>query len=328
MASKKYFLGLDVGGTKSGVCIGDKDGKIIDSVKFPTRPDQGFQRTFEVFKQKIKEVLASNQLAVFDLRAIGVSCGGPLDAKKGIVYSPPNLPGWDDIHITELLHNEFKVPCYLQNDAKAGALAEWTWGAGKGTRNMIFCTMGTGFGSGLILDGKLYEGTNGMAGEVGHIRLAEEGPVGFNKAGSFEGFCGGSGIANLAKMRVRQWMKEGKLVPFCPSPEELDNLTAKNVAEAARGGDRYAIEIYKEVGHMLGRGLSVLIDALNPELIVLGSIFVRDEQLLRAPMEAVIKEETIGFSRKVCRVVPAKLGEDLGFHSSLVVAMMGPKKKP
>ena len=317
------MLGLDVGGTKCGVCLGDEEGKILSSLRFPTDPELGFNRTFTQFKENIHKILASNKLTSDDISAIGVSCGGPLDARKGIVYSPPNLPKWDNIHITELLETEFGVPSFLQNDAKACALAEWKLGAGKGTRNMIFCTMGTGFGSGLILDGRLYEGANGMAGEIGHLRLADDGPVGFNKAGSFEGFCGGSGIANLAKMRVKKWLEEGKEVAFCPSLEKLESLTAKSVAKAANEGDPYAIELYREIGHMLGKGLSLLIDTLNPEAIVIGSIFVRAEDLLRESMEATIRKETLRFSREACRVVPAQLGDNQGFYASLEVAITG-----
>ena len=254
---EKYFMGLDVGGTKCGVCLGDGEGNILESLRFPTEAELGFDQTFKRFKENIHRILTSNKLNPSDISAIGVSCGGPLDAKKGIVYSPPNLPSWDNIHITELLESEFGVPSFLQNDAKACALAEWKLGAGKGTRNMIFCTMGTGFGAGLILEGRLYEGANGMAGEIGHLRLADDGPIGFNKAGSFEGFCGGSGIANLAKTRVKKWIEEGKKVSFCPSLESLDSLTAKSVAEAANEGDLYATEIYREIGRMLGKGLSL-----------------------------------------------------------------------
>ena len=278
---------------------------------------------FETFKEKIRELLDSNSLTPTDLAAIGVSCGGPLDYKKGIVLCPPNLPGWVNIPITDLLQTEFGAPTFLENDAKACALAEWKWGAGKGTKNMIFVQMGTGFGSGLILDGKLYEGAIGMAGEIGHLRIADDGPVGFGKAGSLEGFCAGSGIAKYVKMRVRQWLEEGKEVAFCPTTDDIENLTAQTVAEAANAGDSSAIELYQEIGCNLGKGLSLLIDALNPELIVIGSIFVKSENLLRESMEEMIRQEAISFSQEVCRIVPAQLDDNHGFYASLIIAMMG-----
>ena len=138
----------------------------------------------------------------YNLKRIGISCGGPLDSKKGIIFSPPNLPGWDNVPITRILSDEFGVETALQNDANACALAEWLMGAERGHSNMIFLTFGTGMGAGLILNGRLYSGTNDLGGEVGHIRLAKTGPVGFGKAGSFEGFCSGGGIAQLAKSIV------------------------------------------------------------------------------------------------------------------------------
>jgi glucokinase len=282
-----------------------------------------------MFKEKITEILDSNNITIQNVAAIGVSCGGPLDHEKGIVLCPPNLPGWVDIHITEMLTSEYGVPSFLENDAKGCALSEWKWGAGRGTKNMLFCTMGTGFGSGIIINGQLYEGAIGMAGEIGHLRLAEDGPIGFGKAGSFEGFCAGSGIANLAKMRVKSWLEEGKEIAFCPTVDDIESLSAKSVAEAADAGDSDAITIFNEVGRMLGKGLSLLIDALNPERIVIGSIFVKSEHLLREKMEQAIEEETINYSRDVCKIVPAELDENHGFYSSLIIAMTGleqPKK--
>src|SRR5690606_15592063 len=141
------------------------------------------------------------------LAAIGISCGGPLDSRRGVILSPPNLPGWDRIPVVEVFQQAFKVPVALQNDANAGALAEWLWGAGRGSHNMIFLTFGTGMGAGLILNGQLYSGTNDLAGEVGHIRLAPDGPVGYGKAGSFEGFCSGGGIKQLATDRAKMALK-------------------------------------------------------------------------------------------------------------------------
>lgn len=128
-----------------------------------------------------------------DFSAIGISCGGPLDSRRGIVFSPPNLPGWDKVPITKFFSERFHVPCFLQNNANACVLAEWKWGNGKNLDNVVFPTFGTGMGAGLILNGKLYEGAKGLAGEIGHMRLARHGPVGYGKAGSFEGVCSGGG---------------------------------------------------------------------------------------------------------------------------------------
>jgi glucokinase len=178
-------------------------------------------------------------------------------------------------------------------------------------------------GAGLILDGRLYAGTRDLAGEAGHLRLALHGPVGFGKAGSFEGFCSGGGIAQLAQIKVREKHQMGLQVSFCQGPESLHLLTAKSVAEAAYGGDSLAIDIYKTVGHYLGLGLSLLIDLLNPEIIVMGSIYVRARALIEPTMREVVQQEAIPSSALMCRIEPAALGEQLGDIAALVLADMG-----
>ena len=223
--------------------------------------------------------------------------------------SPPNLPGWDDIHIVDMLKEEFGVPVFLQNDADACALAEWKFGAGQGTKNMIFCTFGTGLGAGLILNGNLYTGTCDMAGEVGHMRLAEYGPVGYGKAGSFEGFCSGGGIAQIGMSVAKELLQQGKKPSFCETLDELDNITAKKIAECAKAGDEDAKEV----------------DILNPERIVLGSVFARSSELLVEEMYKVLRRECLTRALEVCEIVPAGLGESLGDKAALSVAMNGLK---
>ena len=155
----------------------------------------------------IEEMMARHNLSAGNVQALGISCGGPLNSKTGRVLSPPNLFGWDDIPIVEMMEARYGIPTALQNDANACALAEWRFGAARGFENVIFCTFGTGMGAGLILNGRLYEGTTGMAGEIGHLRLSEHGPVGFGKEGSFEGFCSGGGIAQFAKSQLKMLSK-------------------------------------------------------------------------------------------------------------------------
>ena len=252
---------------------------------------------------------------------IGISCGGPLDSRKGFIYSPPNLPGWDNVPIVDIFSKKYEVPAALQNDANACALAEWLMGAGKGTRNMVFLTFGTGMGGGLILDGRLYTGTNDLAGEVGHIRLADDGPVGYGKAGSFEGFCSGGGIAQLAQSIVSAKLKNGQTVEFCRSIKMINELDAKKVALAALEGDQVANEIIRISGEYLGRGLAILIDILNPECIVIGSIYARNEELFKPHIERILKEEAIPSALEVCRIKPALLGDSIGDYAALCVAL-------
>lgn len=311
------MIGFDIGGTKCAVCIGEevggelliKDKRIIPTYHSIT-PYEMIDKMCE-----LAEEMTDN------IDVIGISCGGPLDSKKGIIMSPPNLPSWDDIRIVNYLKEKYNTNVYLENDANACAVAEWKYGAGKGADNIIFMTFGTGLGAGIILDGKLYRGANDMAGEAGHIRLNSFGPVGYGKAGSFEGFCSGGGIAQLGKMYAQEKLQMGKRVSFCNSFSEIENISAKSIAECAYKGEQDAIEIYETCGTMLGKGLSILIDILNPERIVLGSIFQRSESLLRPKMKEALEKECLAYSLNVCEVVPAKLGDNIGDYAALAVAV-------
>ena len=184
---------------------------------------------------------------------------------------------------------------------------------------MIFLTFGTGLGAGLIMDGRLYVGANDMAGEIGHIRIADDGPEAYGKKGSFEGFCSGAGITRLAKMIVRREIEAGKSVAFCSDIEELN---PKIVADAAKAGDETALEIYRICGEHLGKGLAILIDILNPERSVIGSVFARQRDLIWRFCEPVLKREALGAALNVCQVLPAALGESVGDIAALAVADM------
>lgn len=321
---KQPVLGIDIGGTKCAIVSGNlsNDGQISITGKriFATETAKGFDQTLQNIFVNIDAEFVSTGLTAKDVAAIGISCGGPLDSKKGVVMSPPNLPGWDDIPVVELIEKRYGVKTAVQNDANACTLAEWKYGAGKGFSNVIFLTFGTGMGAGLILDGRLYAGTNDMAGEVGHIRLEGTGPVGYGKAGSFEGFCSGGGIAQLARTMALEKLQMGEQVPFCNSIADLDAVNAKTVAEEALKGDKLAIEIYRICGYYLGKALSAIIDILNPEVIILGGIYGRSQVLIEPAMRQIIERETLSHSRNVCRIVPAGLGESVGDYAALSVA--------
>ena len=316
----KYLAGIDIGGTKCAVTIGwEKDGAItiLDKQKFPTPKDPG---------EAMKELVSTLRRMLegrpeITLSAVGISCGSPLDSKTGLVLAPPNLPDWDRIDVVTPFQEAFGVPAAVQNDANACALAEWRMGAGKGCQNMIFLTFGTGMGAGLILNGRLYSGTNNLAGEVGHIRLAEEGPVGYGKGGSFEGFCSGGGIADLGRKRAGEALDAGKPPLFCPGREDLPRISAKSIAEAMEQGDALAAEIFDTVGEYLGRGISLLVDILNPERIIIGSIYARQRKTLEKRMLEVVEAEALKVSARVCRILPASLGEQIGDYAAVSVGI-------
>lgn len=319
------IIGIDIGGTKCSVLLGKTDPNgmpvVICKEVVQTKDYPDPYNMISQLQEMIDKLLVSCKTDIRSVSCIGISCGGPLDSKTGIIYSPPNLPGWDEIPITDLFTKRYGIPASIQNDANACALAEWLMGAGRGTTNMVFLTFGTGMGGGLILNGKLYSGTNDLGGEVGHIRLAKTGPVGFGKEGSFEGFCSGGGIAQLARSIVTGKLDNNEPVNFCPYREMIAEIDTRMVAVAAQNGDPVALEILRISAEYLGQGLAILIDILNPECIVIGSIYARNEMFFKPILEDVLRREAIPSALEVCEIKPAELGESIGDFAALCVAV-------
>lgn len=315
------LIGIDIGGTKCTVSLGcaGPNGGVQVLQRAPQRPTANLspQDMLALLAEDAETLMSGVQQRPV---GIGISCGSPLDARRGRILSPPNLPGWDDIPVTDYFRQRLGIPAFLCNDANAGALAEWRMGAGQGCRHMVFLTFGTGLGAGLILNGRLYEGASDGAGEVGHIRLAEFGPAGYGKPGSFEGFCSGGGIAQLAQTLLQAEWQRGERPAICPGPEGLAAITARDVELAARRGDRLAGQILAESGRRLGQGLAMLIDLLNPERIVIGGIYARNTEELWSAAQPVVARETLCDNRASCCVVPSLLSEDVGNVAALMVA--------
>ena len=307
----KRFIGIDIGGTKCAVVSGSLEAGVKDKIRFDT---VSCEQTLAQIYAAVEKLMPAD--------AIGVSCGGPLDEKRGVILSPPNLPGWDEVHIVEELERRFGIPAKLLNDANAGALAEWNFGAGRGSENMLFLTFGTGLGAGLILGGRLYSGTNGNAGEIGHIRLAPHGPVGYGKEGSFEGFCSGGGIAAYARMLGSEAIREGKPLSFAKNEESLIRIDTKMLAALAREGNEDAVRIFKTSGERLGEGLAVVIDILNPEIIAIGGVYSRAEELFYDSMMETLRKEALPQSLEACKIIPAELGEGIGDVAALSAAAL------
>ena len=297
-------FGIDIGGTKCAVCVLEQNGQITQIHRMATRgPD---------------ETLADLAAAVARAEPgpaplIGIS-GGTLAADRGLITGAPNLPGWDDVPVVDYFHRRFGGPAYLMNDAKACALAEWRFGAGRGCRHMAFLTAGTGMGAGLILDGRLYLG-GGNAGEVGHMRLAPDGPWGHGKRGSFEGFCSGGGIGRWA-----QEFRRDRGLPGGFGCARREEVTAAAVGAAAAGGDPLAAEFLALVGGRLGEALALMVDMLDLERIVIGSVYVRSQKWLEPAMRQALEREALPGSLANCRIVPAALGEQVGNYGAIAVA--------
>ena len=320
------ILGIDIGGTKCTVVVGYTERKnqeyrldIAESRVLPTEVERGVQYTLDKIIETAHSLLRNIGNSNVPLSGIGISCGGPLDSGTGVIMSPPNLYGWDNISIVDIFAKQFGVKAKLQNDANACALAEWRFGAARGCTNVIYLTFGTGMGAGIILNGNLYSGTNDLAGEVGHIRMNGHGPAGYGKEGSFEGFCSGGGIAQLGRSRALALFQQGKTPLYCHSQDELIRIDAKGIADAVRNGDADAQEIFTISGTFLGRGLALLIDLLNPEVIVIGGIFSRCRDLLWPRAREELEKESLSLSNQACRIVPAELGEYIGVYAPLSV---------
>lgn len=306
-------IGISIGGTKTAVSHAYFDNGFFDINKEtfatnPNNPDEVINKIFEVIDNLNKP-----------FSMISIICGGPLDTSKGTILKPPHLPGFDNYPIVSIFTCKYNCPTYLLNDADACAFAEYKFGAGAGSKNMAYLTFGTGIGAGLILNNQLYLGNNGMAGEIGHVRLSDNGPVGYNKVGSVEGFCSGGNIAIWAKEYIEN--KETNLHIY------KDNLTTKDIAFEANNGDKVALEIFDKVADRLGESISVLIDLLNLDRVVIGGIYPRCENLLKDRLMKSIKKESIKENFEACSIVPSKLGEKIDEYSSLVGILVGGNMK-
>ncbi|HEX9018136.1 MAG TPA: ROK family protein [Anaerolineaceae bacterium] len=229
------LLGLDIGGTKTAVVLGDLSGNILRRMEMPTPASEPFETAIAKISAAAEALLVECRVeGLGKPKGISVSVGGPLDITRGILYTPPHLASWGEAPLKTCLMEEFELPVYIEHDGNAGALAEYHFGAGRGARNMIFLTMGTGLGAGLILNGRIYHGSTDMAGEVGHLRVAEDGPVQYGKAGSWEGYSSGSGLAALA-----HWMKPDRWPPDLPTRE---------IIRQAQAGDAGALAVVAEAG--------------------------------------------------------------------------------
>lgn len=294
----KCLLGLDIGGTKTAIIVGNENFEITKRVEFKTLPELGFSN---FFKRLIDRIFDLN----YPPDAIGISIGGPLDVERGIIYNPPHL-GWGTVHLLDEMKAHFTCPIKIEHDAKAGALAEFELGAGKGFRNIIFLTLGTGLGAGIIINGEIYRGSSNMAGEIGHIRIAEDGPEVYGKAGSWESYCSGDGIAKLANY-------------IFPGYFDKD-VTAQKISQLANSGDQKAIEVLKESGKYLGIGLANLFDILDPDRIILGSLSLRLPDIWLDEAMKILSKEALGKEEMVKKVVKSMLGEKIGDYAALITA--------
>jgi glucokinase len=292
------ILGVDVGGTKTALVLGTVKAEVVRRMEFKTPVEKPFENAMAVIEAEMRAFLQECLSAGWaEPCAISVAVGGPLDIEQGILYAPPHLANWGEAHLKARLEQTFHLPVFVEHDGNAGALAEFYFGAGRGARNVIFLTMGTGLGAGLILNGAIFHGSSDAAGEVGHIRLAEEGPTEYGKVGSWEAFACGAGIVKLAHLRNPQAFPAG--------------IKTAEVVKRALAGEEAAVNLIHEVGEWMGKGLAILVDLLNPDVIVIGTLGVVLGDLVLGPARAVVEREALPVTHRVCRIIPAELGSAL-----------------
>lgn len=313
MTQSHTILGLDIGGTKTAVLEGTRDAVILQRTERATEAHRPFAETFPALLAQMKSTIHIAEQAGRRISAISVSIGGPLRISAGILLDPPHLPGWWNVPLKEALSAAFpSLPVSIEHDGNAGALAEFHFGAGKGKtglRDLIFLTFGTGLGAGIIVNGKILHGATDTAGEVGHLRLSYEGPVGFGKAGSWEGFASGQGLVELAaRMFPARWSRETPI---------------RAVVEAMLADDADALAVAAEAGTWMGRGMALLVDTLNPQMIVLGSLGVVLGDRVLGPARRALAQEALSQAVAACEIVPAKLGLQIGDVAALMAVIVG-----
>ena len=302
MSKIKTYLGLDIGGTKSAAIIGTSAGDIVERVEWASNAKQGYEQMLNGIIESAKKMIVKYP----EISSTGVSIGGPLDAKNGIIQSPPNLPGWDNIPLKNILEENLSLPVHVDHDAGACALAEYYWGAAKDLHSVTYLTCGTGFGIGIVIDGRIYYGAHGHNCEIGHARYAEDGPVAFGKAGSFESYCAGSSLG-----RIAAW-KFPSVWPDAPTSEQIGKL-------AAAGNDE-AMQVVEMNAHAVGRACSLIADMLYPDMIILGSLANHLGEKWTDKVKSVFHDEVLPDARKVCRIAPSVLGKKLQDYSAVAVA--------
>lgn len=309
--SDRCVAGIDIGGTKIALAVAAPDGRIIEGVRFPTRVEQGPRAILERVFTELEGMCVRTGARI---AAIGIGCGGPLDRQRGLILSPPNLPGWDEFPIVALLEERFGVKALLDNDANAAALGEHRHGAGRGLKHLVYITISTGIGGGVIVRGKLVHGIHDGAGEVGHMTVLPEGPLcGCGARGCLEALCSGPSIARRARERITAG-EESFLSSLAP-----EEVTAQAVAFAAREGDALASKVWYDTIRHLSVGVGNIFNALAPEAVVIGGgVSTAGEQLFE-PLREHVRARVRMLPPEKITILQASLGGDSGIHGAVIL---------
>lgn len=305
---KGYVCGVDLGGTKINTGIVDEEGRIVQSIKLPTMEEQGPEAVVERIKESIKIVLDKAGISPGELKGIGICSPGAIDADRGVVVKSPNLTGWENVPVVEMLKEDYATEIKINNDANAAALGEYQFGSGRGTKNFVYITLSTGIGGGIIIDGSLYGGANLNAAEIGHTMINFDGPkCNCGSYGCFEAYASGTAIGRIA----REEIKKGRSTIISRIAGN-EAVKAEHVFDAAKKGDSLAIEIIDKEAFYLGIGLANVINFINPERIAIGGGVSNQWDMFYDKMVETAKLRAFGPSFEVCSIVRAELGGDIG----------------
>jgi len=312
-----FQLGIDLGGSKLAIAIADADGRLVAHQTRPSRISGDPEADLLTIAADAADLIARSGLAPPDFDAAGFSVPGPIDHARGAILAPPNLPGWGNVPLRDRMAELLGLPVRLENDANASALAEWRYGAGRGARNLVFLTMSTGVGTGLILDGRLYRGDRGRASEFGHSCVEWEGePCGCGQRGCLEAYLGGAAWTR----RLREITPATSRV--CALAGERGRVLPQHVVTAAGEGDAFACGEMARFNHYLARAIATLSFALAPEVVVLGTIATAaGEKLCFEPVRALVAAQVWPTLREGMRILPSGLGDKLPYYAGVCVAI-------
>lgn len=313
--TKSLIAGIDIGGTKIALALATPDCEIVSRLTFPTEVATGAHNILERTLRRLEQLVEREQA---ELLKIGIGCAGPLDPKRGVVLSPPNLPGWDEFPIVETVRERMRVEVTFDNDANAAALAEHRFGAGCSFDNLVYVTISTGVGGGVIVGGQIVQGIGAGAGEIGHITVAgDEIECGCGGRGCLEAVASGTAIAR----RARETIAENPNSLINLKIENPNDITAEKVVEAARRGDSFAQEIWDETVRYLAIGIGNIIVTLAPEaLIIGGGVSQAGEAMLFEPLRRLISRRVKILPVEQVKILAAGLKTDSGIYGALALA--------
>ncbi len=317
MNQQETFIGVDLGGTTVNIGLVTRDGQIIAEKHSPSEVKDGVEPVIDQITTIVQELRKNAGNSIL-LRAMGIGVAGKIDTKKGLLLEAFNFPNWHNINLAAELTKRISIPVTVENDANTAALGEYFYGAGKGASGMLMVTLGTGVGGGLIIQGKIYRGTNGMAGEFGHTTIQYNGPIcRCGRRGCVETFIGANAIIDNVKTKL----KSGRSSLL--NEINIDEMTPRHVSEAANKGDKVAIDVFKDVGMYLGIGLANVASLLNIERIIIGGGVAKAGELILRPARETLAKMTLKVPGNTIQVLPSALGEKAGIIGAAYLVMSG-----